>query len=699
MKRRDFLHQLAHASAYPALFSGLAFDRLDFSSNSMLSNTLQDGNITVLVKLDGGNDGLNTIIPLDQLSNLNAVRPHVVLPESSIVNLGAQDLGLHPKLQNFKSLFDENRLKIIQNVGYPNPDFSHFRSMDIWQTASNSNEYLSSGWLGRYVENRNPDYPFNYPNVNYPHPLSIELGWQSSLLFTGNTSFTSIIARNPDDFYQIINEFDNVYPSDYTGIKLKYIQLINKQSNAYGEVIKEAFDSASNDPYAYPNTDFGRQLEIVGKLIKGGLKSRIYMVQLGGFDTHDSQVDPSDHTQGEHAYLLEELNDGITAFMQNLDEANKSDKVLTMTFSEFGRTITSNGSQGTDHGTAGPMMLFGNKIDPEILGQNPTISPNTNWYDNLPSEYDFRQVYSSVINQWMGGTDTTSKEVLYRDFDQLSIILEAYRDQDNDGVPNINDVCNNTAPGAAVNLEGCEIFSLPYTNYTIMTRSASCIGAKNGVLEVRVTDTNHVYHLEVPELNTTMTINGAETNKFLLNALDVGVYTLHFTVEGKQDYKQTFEAKISEPLPLSAYSKVDKDNKSIGLYLSGAAAYTVEINGEAEETSNAYYQAALRPGLNTIRVFTALDCQGVYNEEVFISETVRLYPNPFESELNVGIPGSDREALIELFTSSGQKVYHQIHTIPYSRILKLQLASLTRDIYVVKVNGKTVNQTLKIVKR
>ena len=140
MERKHFLHNLAHLAAAPSIFSSLAFNSLDFSSNSFLSNTIEEGKIIVIIKMSGGNDGLNTVIPLDQMSALSNARPHVILPENKIVPLGSNDLGLHPALSDFKTLFDEDRLKIIQNVGYPNPDFSHFRSTDIWQSASDSDE-------------------------------------------------------------------------------------------------------------------------------------------------------------------------------------------------------------------------------------------------------------------------------------------------------------------------------------------------------------------------------------------------------------------------------------------------------------------------------------------------------------------------------------------------------------------------------
>ena len=224
--------------------------------------------------------------------------------------------------------------------------------MDIWQSASDYDEFITSGWVGRYLEDRHPSFPNNYPNETYPHPLAIELGHQTSLMLTGQYTFPSFTANNPSHFSEIINEFDHNYPNTRSGDKLKYIQMIAKQSNLYSQVVKEAYESVGNT-VAFPNTHLGWQFEIISRLIKGGLNTRVYVAQIGGFDTHDRQVDLSDATKGEHAYILKELNDSVTALIKSLDASGDSDRVLTMTFSEFGRTIVSNGSYGTDHGKIG----------------------------------------------------------------------------------------------------------------------------------------------------------------------------------------------------------------------------------------------------------------------------------------------------------------------------------------------------------
>ncbi len=698
MERRSFLHNLGHASALAAAFPSLAFKGLDFSTNSALSNTASKGNIIVLIKLDGGNDGLNTLIPLDQMSNLSNARPHVFMPENKLVSLGSNDLAVHPALHNFKSFFEEDRLKIIQNVGYPTPDFSHFRSMDIWQSASDYNEYINSGWMARFIEQKHPAYPQEYPNDQYPHPLSVELGWQSSLLFTGESSFTSFIARNPSDFREIINEFDNEYPSDKKGERLKYLQLIAKQSNLYSLEVKKAYESVSNS-FDYPNSNIGQQLEIASRLIGGGLNTRIYMVELGGFDTHDTQVDSSDPTKGNHAALLKELNDAVTAFMKNLDAMGRSDDVLTMTFSEFGRTIVSNGSGGTDHGTAAPMFIFGNKVNPEVLGANPMIPKNAIWEDNLEAEFDFRQVYTSLINQWMGGGSTTAKDVLFKDFEELSIVGDQHIDSDNDGVADVYDECPDTAAGVIVGLDGCALFYLPQDNYTLEVVSASCIGSENGQIKLTAANKDHQYNVAVSGMEDSYELASANGHELLISDLGVGTYNIDISIDAQEGYVQTFEVTVTEPAPLQASAKVNYLSKNARLSLDGSSLYFVSVNGKQMVASENGFEISLQAGNNLIKVSTPLECQGVYEEAIFISEKVTFYPNPVQSNLHIVVPGKDTECRVKLFDTQGNKYQDLTARIGFNREVLLPMAMCKAGIYIVKINGQTVNKTFKIVKQ
>jgi uncharacterized protein (DUF1501 family) len=697
MERRHFLHNLAHAAAVPTIFSSLAFNSLDFSSNSNLSNTIENGKIIVIIKMDGGNDGLNTVIPLDQMSNLSKARPRVILPENKIVSLNTNDLGLHPSLSDFKSLFNEDRLKIIQNVGYPNPDFSHFRSMDIWQSASDSDEYLNSGWMARYIENKHPAYPEAYPSDAYPHPLAVELGWQSSLLFTGQKSLTSFQARNPTNFLEIINEFDNEYPSDNKGNKLKFIQQIAKQSNVYSKIIKDKYENGKNT-VSYGNSNLERQLEIVSQLISGGLKSRIYFVEFGGFDTHDTQVDLSDRTKGQHAVLLKRLNDAVITFIKNLDASGHSENVLTMTFSEFGRTIVSNETNGTDHGTAAPLFIFGNKVDSSISGANPQIPESVNWEDNLNSEFDFRQVYASIINQWMSGGKKSAKDILFKNFDEIQIIRKDIIDDDNDGVADINDNCPDTPEGSVVDLNGCVLFTLAANNYSVKTVSASCIGSNNGKIEVSAEDTSYTYQVNISGIDTTYSLSADNNHSLIIEDLEVGVYTINFTIDSQEGYIQSFETTITEPAPLQGKAQVDYFSKTAKLKLSGSEVYYIEVNGQMMASNTNDFSAPLKPGKNIIKVTTPLDCQGIYEEVLFMSEKLRYFPNPVQNELNITVPGTDSEINIEIFTDGGANLYRGTHSINGSRTIQLPMSRYKSGLYIVTCSGKTVNESFKIIK-
>jgi len=696
MKRRDFLHNLSHAVAVPSMFSGLDLSSI-LSSSPLFSNTNEKGKILILIKLEGGNDGLNTLIPLDQYSGLNYIRPDVVLPESSILNLNSNDLGFHPSLTFFKELFNQKRLKIIQSVAYPTPNYSHFRSMDIWESASDANIFESSGWMGRYLENLHPNYPTEYPNENFPDPLALEFG-NSHLSFTGRSNFTSIVTSNPEWYQEILNPLNYSYPNTKYGEKLAYLQLIGNQANNYNKRLAEVYRNGKSNVNFHPGW-FGDQLKVVARLINAGLNTRIYSVKLGGFDTHDFQVDGNDHTLGAHTILLNQLNGSIKSLMDSLDMEGNSDRVIGMIFSEFGRTVASNKSIGTDHGTAAPMFIFGNKVDPQITGRNPIIPTNADLQYEMEMQYDFRQVYYSVIKQWLGGNEDTAENVLFKKFDQLPIIQAKYVDTDGDGVSDDRDLCNNTPLGAMVNTDGCEIFSLPADNYTILTNGTSCSGKSNGKISISVANKQHIYNLSIPETEGSYSLNSDNEHQLEIDELEIGTYTLNFTVEGKEGYLQTFEIGITEPPSLSAKSSVNQKGKTMTVNLTGSDLYYTEVNGERTSYQINTFTLQLRPGMNTVRIYTPQDCQGEYVEQVFISEQVRHYPNPVKSDLNLVIPGEDSNTTVSLYSRSGSLVAKFEETIPFSRIVTINASQLPSDIYVIKVNGQTVDQTFKIIKR
>ena len=506
------------------------------------------------------------------------------------------------------------------------------------------------------------------------------------------------MASNPESFYEIINEFDNNYPSTPIGEKLKYLQLMAKQSNAYGKVLKEQFKKGTE--YAFPRSNLADQLKIVSRLISGGLQTRIYKVQIGGFDTHSAQVEPGDKTTGMHATILKEIDEAVTAFMKSLDQMGKSDRVLGMCVSEFGRTVHSNGTNGTDHGTVSPVILFGNKVDPKVVGKNPIIPDNTKYSYEMDMQYDFRQVYASVMNQWMGGSKTFTKEILFKDFEQVPIIQSAYIDSDEDGVPDIVDKCNDTPIGALVDINGCEIFTLPSNNFKVEVVASTCIGANNGSLKVSVLNTNYSYSLTVKGPNKyEKQINMPKgVANSLLNGLVLGVYNMVFTVENVKNFQQAFDIKITEPAPLVVQSTIDAGNKSMSIQLGGATNYFVQINEAFFKVTEANWSTALPAGLVKLQVSTDLNCQGIYIKEFFVSESVTAFPNPTTGPVQVHVHGIDQKVDISIVNAAGLNVSNQNYSVPSSRLVGLDLSTFFAGLYLIRVQGETVDQTLKIIK-
>jgi uncharacterized protein (DUF1501 family) len=423
MKRRSFLRHASHAMVAPGLLGSMGFTFSESKLISLLRNKSDGDKILVLIYLQGGNDGLNTLIPLDQLSALHKVRPHIILPDEKILTLEGTSSGLHPALSGFRNLYNDGKLGIIQSVGYQDQSYSHFRSADIWMSGSAADTLVTSGWSGRFLSNDHPGFPEGYPNDTDSDPLALEIGYGSSLLFQGPTASMSTVISNPDSFYQLIDGSDEPVPDTDAGDKLKYVRSIKRQSQLYGQVLKEAATKISNQK-PYPETSLAQQLKIVSRLISGGLKTTLYLVRLGSFDTHVQQVEQNDHTLGTHADLLGQLNDAIVAFQNDLEFQGVADRVVGMTFSEFGRRIISNSSKGTDHGAAAPMFVFGNKVKGGILGSNPAISESATYKDNLEVQYDFRQIYGSVMQQWLAASSSDISEILFENFDSVPVIQQ-----------------------------------------------------------------------------------------------------------------------------------------------------------------------------------------------------------------------------------------------------------------------------------
>jgi uncharacterized protein (DUF1501 family) len=324
-------------------------------------------------------------------------------------------------MSGMQSLFNNGKLNIVQSVGYPNPNYSHFRATDIWMSASDSDENIPSGWSGRYLDTQFPGYPNSYPSPEQPDPLAIQIGSLTSLVTQGPSVNMGISISNPASFYNLVNGVQDPVPATPAGKELSYVRNVARQTNLYADAITTAYNNATQQA-EYPNTNLAGQLKIVARLVKGGLKTRIYMVNLGGFDTHAQQVNTGNTSTGAHANLLKQLSDAVKSFQDDLRLLGIEDRVLGMTFSEFGRRVKSNGSMGTDHGAAAPMFLFGSNVQGGILGHNPEIPNSPTVEDNVAMQYDFRSVYASVLTQWFCADNQTVQSSMLQNFQTLPLI-------------------------------------------------------------------------------------------------------------------------------------------------------------------------------------------------------------------------------------------------------------------------------------
>jgi uncharacterized protein (DUF1501 family) len=427
MKRREFLKNTVPAAAIlPAVVDGYSVKAFDQNSpllQALMRPTIDTDHVLVIVQLNGGNDGLNTVIPISTYSNYYNARTNVAIPQNRILVLnGNAQTGLHPAMTGLQSLYNENKLNIVQAVGYPSPNFSHFRATDIWMSGSSSDEVVNSGWAGRYLNTEYPNYPTGYPNSTMPDPLAIQIGSITSLAVQGPNMNMGMSITNPTSFYNLINNVLDPAPNNPMGYELTYVRTIASQTNQYAVRIQGAAGLVTQQA-AYPtNNSLADQLKIVARLVKGGLKTRIYMVSYGGFDTHSLQTDATDTTIGSHANLLKNVSDAIKAFVDDCQFLGVQDRVVGMTFSEFGRRIKSNSSTGTDHGAAAPMILFGKPVIPGVTGTNPTIPANATVNDNIPMQYDFRSIYASVLEKWFCVPAATIQTVLFQNFQSLNIV-------------------------------------------------------------------------------------------------------------------------------------------------------------------------------------------------------------------------------------------------------------------------------------
>jgi uncharacterized protein (DUF1501 family) len=428
MQRRTFLKSVAPlATVFPALLSGFhvkAFQALPFLGGWNGAGAEDNDHVLVLIQLFGGNDGLNTVIPLDVYSNYVNLRSNIAIPESSILRLGPNDKsGLHPAMTGMQALYNNEQLSIIQAVCYPNPDESHFRATDIWLTGSDSDQYLNTGWVGRFLGQTYTNYPVGFPNATMPDPLAIQIGSVLSPTFMATSGMTAMAVPEDADFYGLINGVTSAEPNTPMGTEVTYLRTVARQTNKYAAGITAAYNKVTSQYSGYPaDNDLGAQLKTVARLVAGGLKTKVYMVNMNGFDTHGGQVVAGDTTTGVQAQNLTQVSEAIAAFMKDLKFLGVDDRVLGMTFSEFGRRIVSNGSLGTDHGAGQPVFVFGNSANTGILGNSPTLPATQDVEAGVPMQYDFRSVYSSILRDWFCVPAADVSTMLLNNYQYLPIV-------------------------------------------------------------------------------------------------------------------------------------------------------------------------------------------------------------------------------------------------------------------------------------
>jgi len=399
MKRRDFLRNsiftAAGATIVPAFLKPLeamALDELSLYKN------------LVVIQLSGGNDGLNTVVPFGNDIYYQKRKSIAIKPEE-VVKLNDMQ-GLNPNMAALREIYDQGWMSVINDVGYPNPDRSHFRSMDIWQSGSDSSQFLSTGWIGRYLDS-------NCQTCKFPY-TAIEVDDSLSLAMKGGTK-KGIALKDPAALFKNTNEafFKEMINSqkdhlDEDNLGYLYKTMIETSSSAsYIQNTSKIYEQK----FVYPATGFGNQLKTVSKFISSGLKTRVYYVSMSGFDTHVNQ----NQQQGN---LLKQYSEGISAFLKDLKQNNKLDDTLVITFSEFGRRVEQNASNGTDHGTANNMFIYGGRLKKAgIFNAAPDLANLDN--GDLKYQVDFRQVYGTILDKWL---DVNNADILNKRFNTLDFI-------------------------------------------------------------------------------------------------------------------------------------------------------------------------------------------------------------------------------------------------------------------------------------
>jgi uncharacterized protein (DUF1501 family) len=416
------------ADTFAALHAGAA-------DSATQITTGKDATILVVLQMAGGNDGLNTVVPYAN-DFYHRARPKIGLTADKIIRVN-DDIGFHGALGGFKNLYDSGNLAVVQGVGYPNPNRSHFRSTEIWQTASDSEKIEKYGWLGRYFDNACSGCdPTVAVTIGSQMPEAFFAKTPKGICFSNPQNYRFMANGNPteEESYKKLNELEmssplpDGGPGDMVnsggsiaslpagmpmtgGRAVDFISRTALDAQMSSEQVRSVAARVQNQA-TYPNSPLANSLKLVAKLIGGGLPTRIYYVSQGGYDTHTNQI----NTQQR---LLQDLGDSTKAFVDDMQAQGNLPRVLVMTFSEFGRRVSENANGGTDHGAAAPMFLVGNKVKAGLLGHYPSLAPQDLFEGDIKYNVDFRNVYAGVLENWL---KTKSAPILGKQFEPLPFV-------------------------------------------------------------------------------------------------------------------------------------------------------------------------------------------------------------------------------------------------------------------------------------
>jgi uncharacterized protein (DUF1501 family) len=440
MQRRDFF-RIAGLSTFAVNgFSMRPFANTHIARALANCDEVAD-RVLILIQLKGGNDGINTLVPIAQYGDYEELRPVIKIPDvgpEKYIQLDntlptADRIGLHPVMTGFKAMYDEGLLSVVQGVGYENINGSHFKGTDLWLSGGDGtpdNFNIRSGWMGRALQAMFPDV-LGTPIPDMLYPLGIQVGDPNpSLGFHTETEHQNVInlyGQDPDGFYSLVQTIggaplENVPASEY-GVEIEYIMGVERSVDQYSEYITQAFQAGTNSPTNYPQTSLAYQLKTIARLIKGGCKTKMYLCSMGGFDTHGRQIPPEGTIlEGGHADLLRLLSDACKAFFDDLKGLQLDDKVMACTFSEFGRCARENGGAGTDHGTLAPMFIMGKPAKSGVNGTNVDLANLTDDNQLQGQQFDYRQVFATLLQDWLGGNQFVMEQARFENYQKMPLL-------------------------------------------------------------------------------------------------------------------------------------------------------------------------------------------------------------------------------------------------------------------------------------